>query len=895
MTFGGWSDVAERLRNRASQLQVAADQGRDARLNAGQRAMLMAIADRIPDHGLVIADEVGMGKTRIAVELSRCVIEAGGRVVIVVPPGLGFQWRDELHDGEVAVPPILRGIDGYFAAWADEGNVQEWAQQRALIISHAFANWSLKGNVRPWRWALLPEVYANWRQLRTGRFPREYHDNDYLLDARVAKAAKSITARVWGDKAPGGDKMAEMLDSLVGTLGWKDCLIPEGYTKGDGRRAHLEKVIGLGLGGFDLVIVDEAHKSRGDGSVLSAMLGNVLLKRTDARIVGMTATPVEIDSSQWRQSLERIGIEGPSLVDVARSVACYSEAIRRVRSTWRSNPDARREFADAATDFNRVLSPFVLRRDKREDAAVRLFQKASGRPINQYRDETREIVVDPAKLSIEWRRAVCAAESMSMVARAVDGSKMKRLRLTMGSGHGISSCIDRLSIDPTEDSRQEAQDRADDDDAGSSPAADHISESDEKRTARLGWWTKHTKAAVGPGDAALFKHPAILAAMRAIESSTEAGEKVLVFGRFTAPMVALVGLLNARELLRRLAKDEPWRQAGVAGDERKAVTAAWEMWRDEHHADHPVQLDAIDAKLEERYEVYQRSREKTRQSLRDCLLGGDVIGQGSASVVAGDVRCAALATAMRQSDDKQLTVVTRALEETIGDDAGRADSETIWRAFRELMNGVVDRDEGDYNGDGTLDEDEAGDLWETVVKRVVEEFPPRPQGGFARLMNGGTKPSTRRLLQQAFNRQQSFPRVLVAQSLVGREGLNLHKACRIVVMLHLEWNPGVVEQQIGRVDRVQSHWAKQLEAALKDGVAADKLPRIEVRPVIFSGTYDEHNWTVLRERWDDLRAQLHGVVISERVAGQERRVDEAAALKEVLDAAPSFSPTVREL
>ena len=31
-----------------------------------------------------------MGKTRIAVELARCVVESGGRVAILVPPGLGM-------------------------------------------------------------------------------------------------------------------------------------------------------------------------------------------------------------------------------------------------------------------------------------------------------------------------------------------------------------------------------------------------------------------------------------------------------------------------------------------------------------------------------------------------------------------------------------------------------------------------------------------------------------------------------------------------------------------------------------------------------------------------------------------------------------------------------------
>ena len=65
------------------------------------------------------------------------------------------------------------------------------------------------------------------------------------------------------------------------------------------------------------------------------------------------------------------------------------------------------------------------------------------------------------------------------------------------------------------------------------------------------------------------------------------------------------------------------------------------------------------------------------------------------------------------------------------------------------------------------------------------------------------------------------------------------------------------------------------------------LPRIEVHALVFEGTYDEHNWTVLKRRWADLRAQLHGVVISSsEVATQEERV-----IAEQLNAlAPSFTP-----
>jgi hypothetical protein len=208
-------------------------------------------------------------------------------------------------------------------------------------------------------------------------------------------------------------------------------------------------------------------------------------------------------------------------------------------------------------------------------------------------------------------------------------------------------------------------------------------------------------------------------------------------------------------------------------------------------------------------------------------------------------------------------------------------------AFRDLILALCDRDDADEDAD--VDEAEAEELWEVIEERMRNEY-SRPQGGFARLMFGETSPESRRVMQLAFNRSNSFPRVLVAQSLVGREGLNLHKACRIVVLLHPEWNPGVVEQQIGRVDRVDSHWCRQLRLAVEKHAPADQIPRIEIRPVVFKGTYDEHNWQVLRTRWDDLRAQLHGIVIPPSTSINGDDEEGRKLIDEISKAAPNFSP-----
>jgi hypothetical protein len=116
-------------------------------LNFGQCASLDAIAQRITKNGLIVADEVGMGKTRIAVELARSVTKCGGRVAILVPPGLGYQWQAELREGGIDVPPILRSLWGYLAAWKSEGGSKQepWFEHSIVMVSHAFTNWRLPG------------------------------------------------------------------------------------------------------------------------------------------------------------------------------------------------------------------------------------------------------------------------------------------------------------------------------------------------------------------------------------------------------------------------------------------------------------------------------------------------------------------------------------------------------------------------------------------------------------------------------------------------------------------------------------------------------------------------------------------------------------------------------
>lgn len=873
--FGGWHRVAEQL--------LSLSDNRVTELNVGQVASLRELAKRLPNNGVIIADEVGMGKTRIAAAVARAVIAAGGRVAILVPPGLGYQWSDELQTAGVNAPPILRSLWQYLQAWETKDKNAPWFMESALLVSHAFTNWRLGENAVPWRWALLPEIYARWRKQANERWPRDYYSNKMLDDVLVRQAAESIVSAICA--IPENHPARKLIEELAETTPWPGALTAGEYGRNAQLRPWLERAVGLGLGVFDLVIVDEAHKSRGQDSGLNRLLTEVVLKSVDARCLAMTATPVELDATQWTQMLGRIWVEEASKAAATKAISNYEKSVIRVRQCP-SDEEVRKELKESATAFKLALNDYLLRRDKREDPAVIKFQNATGEGYHAYRRE-QEILIDTAQLSFEWKRAVCAAEALSFVTRQSDHTVAKRLRLTLGNGHGIASLIDQLYRDEIEDQKQIEFDHVP---WGAAQTSSKLEPTADKRLLRAEWWQKvMIQPFVKKDGSALFDHPSILAAVEEIEAICWKGEKVLVFGRFTRPLRALVQLLNAREMLRRVDANLPWPQSKVhENEEWEAILSAHRQLRRQGELDRVL----LDISLAEQYQALENQRRNIREKLISHIEEGFILKQP-------DKRVLALFNAFKKAvkkdseqilgnEDHALALVARAMHELVQDNTEDAAPTDFAQAFIDLVAAASDRDEEDTDGnkqsdDGKVDDD----LWGKIHSRLNEEY-NSPEGGYARLMYGETKPATRRLLHLAFNRKHGHPKVLVAQSLVGREGLNLHKACRTVVLLHPEWNPGVVEQQIGRVDRIGSLWEEKLNQAIADKQVNDDLPRIEIRPVVFRGTYDEKNWQVLQDRWDDLRAQLHGIVISPRIA--ENYSDAEEMIAEINGAAPNFSP-----
>lgn len=105
-----------------------------------------------------------------------------------------------------------------------------------------------------------------------------------------------------------------------------------------------------------------------------------------------------------------------------------------------------------------------------------------------------------------------------------------------------------------------------------------------------------------------------------------------------------------------------------------------------------------------------------------------------------------------------------------------------------------------------------------------------------RMVFGETPPDTRDRLALAFN-SPLFPEILVSSSVMG-EGIDLHRFCRHVIHHDGFWNPSTLEQQTGRLDRIQSK--------------AEMCRRpIRICQPFIAGGADEKMFRVLRdrERW----------------------------------------------
>lgn len=917
-----WVKIMATLRRRVSEEAVKpppppglreeqAVEGKYQRLDEGQRASLMWMAERLPQQGgLVLADEVGSGKTRIACAVVHAVLEAGGRAAVVVPRGVMHQWVAESRKFQPGFPTAkglttvnrLLGVEVKDkTVWTDGSPCPD--QPEWWLISHGFRAPLVRTHSAPWRVALPALVAlhlaspAERQDARkwVGKLQRrlthlEAQSGEWAGMARIAREIAphvrynaDLRARI--EQLPPLDASGSNNEKLIATFG-KD---------GDGRPLT-EQLLGLWLGAFDIIVIDEAPKSRGEveaedmvdgvvsGSVLSRLVNVILRQNAAGRRLCLTATPMELDLSQWLDLLARArcGLDG----EVGRRVVKrLQDAASRAKVTP-DESDSLETLCAAAKDFARTLAPYVTRRRRGADAVVAKFRAKApvpnGAPHPHRQVRQVEIAwADTVGQNSPWLDVMFAAECMSRSAlgltlkdtegwpRAVRDAYTK-----LSAGH-VSKHINMDSVETSEPLRVPAPGEGDAHTRG--------------KFARVAYWYRRLQdgrrrviAEFPEVAGAEFdpdaEHPRILAAVKEIEQWTLAGEKVLVFGVFLAPLRLLQDVLNIRHALRMADAGRPNSRAvdtnprlhGIALRQLGRLRAEGALTGRLQHADGAETRIA----LQESHADYERLRRRVRERADSPLPRW----RSDPTLLAG------------APDDAELDglildhLIAFILDDVLatnteGGEVTRARMDTLSDSFIEeqLRPLLSELDEND------MDEAQMRRRLEPI-KAILKGDDVR-QHSHARLLQGSVKPQARRLLQAAFNRPGTSPWVVIAQSQVGREGLNLHEACRVVVQFHAEWNPAVLEQQIGRVDRKGSLWERRAQAWMDAG-AQGEPPYVEVRQLIFEGTYDAFQWDRVRHRQHSFDASLFGALLP---AEAWERIPEARR-DEVRAAAPSFDP-----
>ena len=143
-----------------------------------------------------------------------------------------------------------------------------------------------------------------------------------------------------------------------------------------------------------------------------------------------------------------------------------------------------------------------------------------------------------------------------------------------------------------------------------------------------------------------------------------------------------------------------------------------------------------------------------------------------------------------------------------------------------------------------------------------------------RLANGAVARQARERLMLAFN-TPFYPEVLIASSVMA-EGVDLHLMCRNVIDHDLDWNPSVIEQRTGRLDRIGS------KGEITGHPVNVYLPFIE-------GAQDEKQFRVMhdREGWFNvvMEERLELDVWSTDRLAERVEFPEAAALGVAMDLA----------
>ncbi len=850
-----------------------------------QRRTAADILQRLQtQEGVILADQVGMGKTYVALAVAVSQVlrtRERGQVVIFVPAAVADKWvrewkkfSESLLEGGSRIRCVDRPIRSgeEFLKRLDDAPDQ---RRHIVIVTHTALTATLKDTfvqlallhyaTRYMRDAGdLRQRIAKWSTGMTGLIRNVEFTSarvSALLDVAPSKwreTWKQLTGQELAD-----DPVPRALEAAVQHLSMDPlrtalASLPKNHSEkiaerlNDAREAlkvatqatwkWLLTSIDLDL---PLLIVDEAHRLKNP----KTNIGQLFAERAEdslggafsgifRRMLFLTATPFELGHTELVEVLRRMGavrkmqprpeqtlekrLEAlASALTAAQATAlALDEAWGRLAPTdlapfdnWSEDtpapaslsPFAREAWvhaqlaAEARSSMHALLKNWVIRHERprrrayHPGAAIGVDDTAGGIPIH-----------DEAALPF-----LLAARAQAI---AVDDKRGRPL-----FAYGIASSYEafaRLGSGEASDGRD--TDLSNEDrEAGDMRAADDCPASDA-----VGWYRKEIDRALND-SAVRTRHPKVQATVEKAAQLWWSGHKCLVFCWFIRTGAAVEIALDERV-------DQLMRER-VSTALKMPAPEAW------------VELEHICKRLFRRdSDTYERLRfrlvEALSASAKDLPDVTELVVEAALAHLRVP-RSGYLVRFTRLSSDMDDETVWNGIH---GDNPAGVRLIDRWRLFAQRLAQARQQIE---NVDPMQERDsEFVRIHDALLGADADDLQASGRGGKrapVRRAHGGTDRDTRERLIAQFNTPLS-PELLVASSVMG-EGIDLHQECRFVIHHDLDWNPSVLEQRTGRLDRIGA-------LAEREGKA------IEVYEPYLAGTHDEKMFRVVKDRaqWFDV-------------------------------------------
>lgn len=863
-----------------------------------QQRTAAEILRRLSDRpGVVLADEVGMGKTYVALAVAVSVLEITRRkrpVVIMVPPAVAEKWPAEWavfedrclpkDHGLRASHPVRRGSD--FLKLLDDPPSR---RHHLIFLTHGALTTNLNDPFI--RLALLRRA-MQWRSdlgLRRHAVARFAAGilNDRRFNSATAEALLEAPLGnwldVWNRHRPSNELHDDPIpDALVRSLSRIDLTelreaiqyVPvQRNASFASRLRHARRQLDRALNGawtatlgalnerLPLLVLDEAHhlknpnrlsrlfdndEAEQDAEALQGPLGNMFEK-----MLFLTATPFQLGHHELLRVLDRFhGVRWPSARarhDFDEDTAELRAALDRAQATALRFERAWGRLSAANAANAAAITSFVVQPDQPEALRTAIALGAEARrDLSKAEELLRPWVIRHVKPHKAERRRYRPGRSIlddGDDGRGLVVSGRSTLPFLLASR---AQAVAELNGREGQDAARAyfAYGLASSFEAYADTRRNRIVLDDEvaegEATAdgspQLRWYLDRISAAL-PRDIAegWCEHPKVAATVERVRGLWCNGEKALVFCFYVETGRAL------RSHLSRVLRDEVVSRAakGLDMDPRDDIKVLGE-------------LDRVAERL-------LRSDSRGYQEVRSRVRGlTEELDEGVRERVA-EVAIRFLRTPSFLVRFVGLSRRTSVDDLVAGFDKPDMSGRTLadrTRSFARMVALMVDTERDELLTALT-------GIQTGGIAATAEDFDPSERSRSrevllpnVRLANGGVRRETRRRLMLAFN-TPFFPEVLVASSVMA-EGVDLQSDCRHVVHHDLDWNPSTLEQRTGRIDRIGSK------------AQASGKPVVIYEPYI-GGTHDEKMFRVVkdRERW-------FGIVMGEVPEGGERATERRA-------------------